>query len=177
MSMMAIWAMTAQNADMPPFTGVLTSSPWPGFLGLDFEEYLVGSLVEQKEAAPQQDEIAPADVLAEDGKENCRQAHHPGQGEEQGDPGRHGKDQPQPAGLVLLRRGNPGHEDADENDVVDTQDDFKGSQHQEGHPHARVEDGLHGFWLLSLTIGGCGAQNLMPLHLFKDLLDQRLLGP
>ena len=100
-------------------------------------------LVEQEQAAKQQDQIAAADAHAGNLEQVGRQAHDPTEGEQQRQPRDHGKTQPDAAGFVAHLGRQAPHKDGDENDVVDAQDDFQGGQHRKSDPDIGVEQKFH----------------------------------
>jgi hypothetical protein len=91
----------------------------------------VGGLPDQKQPASQEDEAPPGHLEAPQTEEWSRQAHDPGDGEEKQDPDPQGQRQSEPAGQRLLRRGQPGRQNGEEDDVVDAEHDLHHGQGRE----------------------------------------------
>jgi hypothetical protein len=122
----------------------VSASAGPCWSRADLDEDLVRGLVEQKQAAEQQHQVASADALADHVEQVVGQAHHPAQREQQREAREHRKTQAEASRLVAQLRRQPADQDRDEDDVVDAQDDLQGGQHREGDPDVRVEQEFHG---------------------------------
>ncbi len=126
---------------------------------VDFE----GRLADEEQSAEQEDEITPADFLPDDLEERVRQADHPAQAEEQEDAHSGGEAQAHdPRSILLLGRQLRG-EDADEDDVVDAQDDLEGRQGEQCDPDLGIgQEFEHGDYrsLLATAKASLAARNV-----------------
>ncbi|MNO94906.1 hypothetical protein D3C76_865350 [compost metagenome] len=106
---------------------------------------LHGALEQQEQAAEEEDQVASGNTLAEDMEQVGGQAHHPGDRQQQQDARAHRQRQAEEARFRLLRGGQAGNQDRDEDDVVDAEDDFQGSQGKKGNPDFRASEPFHSF--------------------------------
>src|SRR5690606_28524308 len=117
---------------------------WVSLFSLQLLVDLEGGLAEQEQAAEQEDQVTPGDLLPEDPEERGGQADDPGDGEEQEDPNHHRQTKPEVAGSRLLFLGQLPREDRDEDDVVDPEHHFQQGEGEQGDPRVRVGEPFHG---------------------------------
>ena len=91
--------------------------------------------------------------MLQDRKQGAGQTHHPGQGQQQEQPGDHGQRQAQDPRAVALVLGQPAYQDGNEDDVVDTQDDFQGGQGHQGQPGLGAVDPFEHIGILLMVFG------------------------
>src|SRR5690606_21221219 len=113
------------------------------FLALDAVPDFHGALEQQEQATEEQDQITPGNPVIHDGEQVVGQAHDPGDRQQQQDPRAHRQRQTEEARLGLLLLGQARYQDRDEDDVVDTEDDFQGGQGQERDPDFRAAQPFH----------------------------------
>lgn len=146
MSMRTIWVMT--GAEGRALAGGFLDAPGV----LDLVADLPRGLADEEEAPGEEDEVLARDAEADgcvsgglellgrgvglgderDLEERGREAHEPGDGEEEGDAGDHREEQADAAGGFTLRFGKGVGEDGDEDDVVDAEDDLEAGERDEG---------------------------------------------
>ena len=105
---------------------------------------LVSALADQEETAHDQDQVATRDLLTNDREPRRGEADHPGERDQQQDPGPHRHQQTQPAGTRLLRLGQLAGQDRDEDDVVDPQHDFECRKGRQRDPRLGGGEPFHG---------------------------------
>ena len=96
----------------------------------------VRALGDQEQAAKDQNQIAARNVLA-DGEERFGQTHHPGNRQQQRDADEHRQRQADLARPLPVPRAQLSGQDRNEDDVVDTEDDFENGQRPERNPSSR----------------------------------------
>ena len=111
----------------------------PGIVQKD----LAGRLPDEEQAAGEQDQVAPRDLVADDGEHRRRQADHPGEHEQQRDAHEHGERETQAPRELAARRRQAVHQDGDEDDVVDAQHQLERGERGKGDPGLRVEQQFH----------------------------------
>ena len=84
------------------------------------------ALGHQEEAARDQDEVAPRDLVPHQDEERRGEPHDPGEAQQQQDAREHRQREPDGAGLRLLVLRQLPREDGDEDDVVDAEDELEG---------------------------------------------------
>src|SRR6185369_12797951 len=97
----------------------------------------------QEGSATEQDQVLPREGLPEQGEQRCRQAHHPGDGQEQCETGEQGQAEAGGPGRLPLRRGELPHQDRDEDDVVDPQHDLHQGERGQAEPCLPRGEQLH----------------------------------
>ncbi len=101
---------------------------------------LVGTLADEEQAPQQQDQIAAGDGFTQHGEERIGEAHHPGQREQQQDPGTHGEPQTQNTRFLTLRLRQATYQDGDKDDVVDAQHDLEQGKGGECDPGRGIKN-------------------------------------
>src|SRR3712207_6549422 len=131
--------------------GGLDPSAAVSFFALEVLVDLEGALAEQEEAAQDQDQVAPGDLLAQDRKERRGEPDDPAEGQNQQDA--HDQRQPETEapgeGLPLL--GQLVNEDGDEDDVVYPEHDLQGQQREESDPDLGIQQQVHSSHLTFLS--------------------------
>jgi hypothetical protein len=89
---------------------------------------------QQEQTAADEDQIAPGNLLGQHSEKRCGEPHHPGEHEQQGEAGEHGKTQAQHARPLALLRRQPENQDGDEDNVVHPEHDFENGQGDECYP-------------------------------------------
>src|SRR3712207_6071563 len=120
-------------------------------LALEVLVDLEGAFAEQEEAAEDQDQVAPGDLLAQDRKERRGEPNDPAEGQEQQDAHDQRQSETEATGerLPLLRQLI--NEDGDEDDVVYPQHDLQGQQRKKSHPDFGVQQQVHASYLTFLS--------------------------
>ncbi len=95
-------------------------------LALELIVDLVGALAEQEEAAEDQDQVAPGDLLPENREQRRGEPDDPAQGQEQQYACYQRDPEPQPPRKCLPVRGQLIRKDGNEDDVVDPEHDLEG---------------------------------------------------
>ena len=108
-------------------------------LALEVFVDLEGALAQEEQAAEDQDQVAPGDLLAQDRKKRRGEPDDPTQGQEQKNAHDQRQPEPQAPGERLPLFGQLVDEDRDKDDVVDPQHDLQGQQRQEGYPDLGAE--------------------------------------
>ena len=100
-------------------------------------------LPDEEGAAREQDDVAAGDLLAQHGEHGRREAHQPGEREQQADAHEHGEPEADaPRELAPLRR-QAIDQDRDEDDVVDAEHELERSQREESDPRLRIGQEFH----------------------------------
>ena len=101
------------------------------------------ALVEQEQAARDQNDIAPRDRMAEEIEQRLGEADYPSNRGKQRQAGKQSQCQSDlPCPVLLFCRQSPG-EDRDEHQVVDTEHDLEGGQCQKAYPDFRIGYPIH----------------------------------
>ena len=114
------------------------------FLALELVVDFLGALPHQEQPPGEQDQVAPGIRMAEQREQGLGEVHDPGDGQEQQNPRPHRDRQPEGAGALLLRLGQPARENRNEDDVVDAEDDLERREGEEGDPGFGGGDPGHG---------------------------------
>ncbi len=109
-----------------------------GFLALERFVDLGRGLVQQEDAAADEDHVAPREVAPERVNNGCGEADDPGDRQQQQDPHPHRQAEADQPSLIAPFRGQSLDEDRDEDDVVDAEDDLEQGQREKGDPGIRA---------------------------------------
>ncbi len=95
-------------------------------------------LVKQEQAAADKDNIAPGDILPQNGEQCGFQVRDPGDKSQQQNAHDKCQRKPDRSGESLLGLGQSAANDGKENDIVDAKDDFQHRQGQKTGPYGRI---------------------------------------
>ena len=130
---------------------------------------LVGGFGQQEESAHYEYQIPAGNLLAEHAEPGVHQADDPGQAEQQGEAGEHGKADSQRSGEIPLSLRQPAYQDGDEDDVIDAQHDFERQKGRQRHPGLGYEYPLYHFADLQVCLfedrTDASLDNLRPVHI------------
>ena len=116
-----------------------------GVLVLALEPFvdLARALVEQKQPAGDQDDVAPGEPALEQLEYRRRQPDDPGDRREQREAGQHRQRQPEPPRQIPPVLRQPADQDRDKDEIVDAEHDLERGQRHETGPELRVGQPLH----------------------------------
>ena len=100
-------------------------------------------LVDEEQAAQQQDEIASADAVIKEAEERRGEPDHPRQATEQHHAGNDRQPQARLPRLGLLVRWQLARQDGDKDDVINAQYDLEQSQREQTDPDFGAGDPIH----------------------------------
>ncbi len=105
---------------------------------LDLGVDLMRGLGDEKQAAADQDDVAPGYSHLEDGDDRLGEPHQPGEPEQHDHAEDEGERKPDLAGAARLLRLEPRGQDRDENEIVDAEHDLERGQGDERGPGMRI---------------------------------------
>jgi hypothetical protein len=103
-------------------------------VAFELQVNFVRALGDQEQPADDENQVAPGDVVPEEPKERRREAHHPGDRQQQQNPDEHRQEHAQLAGTLALFARQFAGEDRHEDDVVDAEDDLEHAEGEERDP-------------------------------------------
>src|SRR5439155_8149378 len=117
---------------------------------------LARALVEQEEAASDQDDVPPGYRMAEHREQRPSEPDDPGDRGEQREPGDQRQRQPYPPRPILAFRRQAAGEDRNEHQIVYTEDNLERRQCQEACPDLRIAQPIHPQRSEAVSVGGVG---------------------
>ena len=164
MSSSTIWAMTPRRTTPSP-----SAASALVIVDLELLEDLVGRLADQEQAAAEQDQIAPAEVVSEQAEQGGRQSHHPRDREQQPEqphPEREHEAERRASGCCWPRQLR--RHDREEDDVVDAKHDLQRGEGRQRDPAVGVQKGAQvghrgGAFVARTAVTACHVPTIAPL--------------
>jgi hypothetical protein len=100
--------------------------------------YFSGALPEQKESAPNKDQIPAGDFLSKHGEKWFSEADDPGEEKQEADAHEHGEEQANSSRGVTALMWKLVHQNRNEDHVVDPENEFESGERKKGDPYLRI---------------------------------------